>query len=372
MNPQQLILSGKRAREIVSSTNSPLIEERQRVLRSAVKDLLPNEDEIHGAVLEGCLFLLKAEESNVSNNLKSATISALNSQLRRSYNDQTVLKALCFAEGFSGIEDSQLSQSRVKAVQNSAPIEGLEMRSPTYSASESHSFIATSDTQASKMQSPHKWLVAGSILLAVMAVSVLGVVTLKLLETNNAIGGSDKEDRESDLRQRRSPESDITLKGSNSVDALRQSQLNMEDLGYAIGGQKIQLDLGSIKALPDSSNVSFKYKLGNENISSLADCGRREWMTYPEKQWHSPQSTATERMLSRVCDGFMSVGPDISSSGAAIVFDPPSNIRTTPNGAILCSITSKGTIPIQGKRGDWYETNYCGSLGFIHKGQLKF
>jgi len=150
------------------------------------------------------------------------------------------------------------------------------------------------------------------------------------------------------------------------------SNKKMEDLGYAVGGEKLQLDLASINPNPNSANISFRYSLGNESINSIADCGRREWMTLPERKLHSPKSAATERMLSRVCDAFRSGAPVISTSGAAIVFDPPSNIRTNPNGGILCSITSKGTIPIQGKRGDWYETDYCGSPGYIHKGQVRF
>lgn len=65
-------------------------------------------------------------------------------------------------------------------------------------------------------------------------------------------------------------------------------------------------------------------------------------------------------------------GAAVSSSGAAEVFDPPSNIRAYPNGKILCSVTVKGEIPVQGKFGDWYKTNYCGSTGYIHSSQLKF
>jgi hypothetical protein len=35
-------------------------------------------------------------------------------------------------------------------------------------------------------------------------------------------------------------------------------------------------------------------------------------------------------------------------------------------------VTSRGTIPIQGRQGDWYQTDYCGSPGFIHKEQIRF
>jgi hypothetical protein len=63
----------------------------------------------------------------------------------------------------------------------------------------------------------------------------------------------------------------------------------------------------------------------------------------------------------------------VTSDGAALVFDPPSNIRTAPAaGDILCSVTSKGAIRIQGKNGEWYETDHCGVPGFIHASQVRF
>ena len=64
--------------------------------------------------------------------------------------------------------------------------------------------------------------------------------------------------------------------------------------------------------------------------------------------------------------------PATSSSGSALVFDPPSNIRVSPNGDIICSVTSRGEIPIQRKYGEWYQTNYCGEPGFIHQSQIRF
>jgi len=372
MTLEKLRMSGARARQIVSDSKSALLDERQRILRSTIKDLLPDQEDIHGAVLEGCLFLLRVEVGSSSSRLGTAAISALTSQLRRTYNEQTVLEATCFAEGFIGIEESQTSLSRVEAPQNEDPIENREQTESVYST-ECYSSSPRIETQEAKMQSPHKLIVAGSLLIATMAVALLGVTTLKVIDVNNgADGSSEKEARNISPQENMSgPDGDI--KDINYTgNAIRQTPSSMEDLGNAVGGQKLQLDLSSIKAYPNSARISFRYSLGNEIIDSIADCGRREWMTLPERKWHSTQSAATERMLSRVCEAFRSGAPAISTSGAAIVFDPPSNIRTTPNGGILCSITSKGTIPIQGKRGDWYETDYCGSPGYIHKGQVRF
>ena len=365
-------MNGVRARQIIVNTKFTLKDDHQRVLRSAIKDLLPNQEDIHGAVLEGCLFVLKIEASSGSSRLETVRISALASHLRRTYNERTVLEAVCFAEGFLGIEESQTSLSSVEIPRNSDSTKNREQADSTYS-SESHSPIPRPEIQEVKMQGPQKLIIAGSLLIATVAVALLGVTTLKVLDANKEEDRNSKQESGNVSLQEDVPSSDSGNKDLRPIsNAIRQPQSNLEDLGYAVGGQRLQLDLASIKAYPNSARIDFRYSLGNENIISVADCGRREWMTLPERKWHSPQSAATERMLSRVCEAFRSDAPEISSSGAAIVFDPPSNVRTTPNGGILCSITSKGTIPIQGKRGDWYETDYCGSPGYIHKGQIRF
>jgi hypothetical protein len=58
--------------------------------------------------------------------------------------------------------------------------------------------------------------------------------------------------------------------------------------------------------------------------------------------------------------------------GVALVFDPPSNVRRTPNGSILCSINSQQTIKVGANQGGWYSTDACGSPGVIHFDQLRF
>ena len=62
----------------------------------------------------------------------------------------------------------------------------------------------------------------------------------------------------------------------------------------------------------------------------------------------------------------------------ARVFDPPSNIRVTPNGAIQCVIRSPRNVAILGptgvrdNNGSWYYTNACGRTGVIHSTQIRF
>lgn len=60
----------------------------------------------------------------------------------------------------------------------------------------------------------------------------------------------------------------------------------------------------------------------------------------------------------------------LENSTTALVFDPPSNIRSLPDGPVLCSVKDKVRIPLKGKEGDWWKTDYCGELGYIHDGQI--
>jgi hypothetical protein len=56
----------------------------------------------------------------------------------------------------------------------------------------------------------------------------------------------------------------------------------------------------------------------------------------------------------------------------AEIFDPPSNVRLTPGGDILCSVGERATIVIYRQLGDWYATDICGRDGFIHSSQIRF
>lgn len=56
----------------------------------------------------------------------------------------------------------------------------------------------------------------------------------------------------------------------------------------------------------------------------------------------------------------------------ALVFDPPSNIRFSPNGDVMCAVTSKGSIRIYDKVDGWYRTDACGLIGVIHESQISF
>jgi serine/threonine-protein kinase len=56
---------------------------------------------------------------------------------------------------------------------------------------------------------------------------------------------------------------------------------------------------------------------------------------------------------------------------SAVIFAPPSNIRATPNGNIICSIKKVTTIQVSTYTNEWYETYVCGTRGYIHKSQIR-
>ncbi|WP_246140398.1 hypothetical protein [Euhalothece natronophila] len=62
-----------------------------------------------------------------------------------------------------------------------------------------------------------------------------------------------------------------------------------------------------------------------------------------------------------------------SSQGVARVFDPPSNVRETPNGRIICSVRQVTMIDLYGSPSNgWYQTDVCGPMGYIHHSQIEF
>lgn len=67
----------------------------------------------------------------------------------------------------------------------------------------------------------------------------------------------------------------------------------------------------------------------------------------------------------------------ISIARTATVFDPPSNVRESPNGVIQCSVTKRTTIKILSSvgvyhnSGVWYYTDACGKKGVIHSSQVR-
>ena len=67
------------------------------------------------------------------------------------------------------------------------------------------------------------------------------------------------------------------------------------------------------------------------------------------------------------CDG----GDDSGDFVNVQVFAPPSNVRTSPNGSVKCTITRKQSIRVYVEpQAGWYSTEACGG-GWIHESQIR-
>lgn len=59
------------------------------------------------------------------------------------------------------------------------------------------------------------------------------------------------------------------------------------------------------------------------------------------------------------------------SPSELFVSNPPSNVRATPNGPIICVISDPQYIVSYGYGNGWYRTDVCGRIGFIHESQVR-
>ncbi len=139
-------------------------------------------------------------------------------------------------------------------------------------------------------------------------------------------------------------------------------------MGQAVTGASVNVDRCSIRQVSDRS-IDFTYYLGQMSIQAQAHCRENSWTTFHDGVTHRPQSTATQNMLNFVCDGYAGGG---GMTNSALVFNPPSNGRTAPNGPILCTIRTQRRINLYGSDGAWFYTDACGSMGMIHNSQIRF
>lgn len=139
--------------------------------------------------------------------------------------------------------------------------------------------------------------------------------------------------------------------------------------GIASTGQPVRVDVDSISRV-SHRRVNFVYYLGEEQVSAQANCESRSWKTFPENERHYPRSRATERMVNFVCS--QNQGYPSDNAQTVRVIDPPSNIRATPNGRVICTLPNRMNIQVFDAVGSWYRTNACGQTGYIHSGQIRF
>jgi hypothetical protein len=100
-----------------------------------------------------------------------------------------------------------------------------------------------------------------------------------------------------------------------------------------------------------------------------------------ERQRLAKEKANLEKEKKQVADTKNATPPDVDTEiwngDIWQVHNPPSNVRVSPDGKILCTISKKtkinlrGTSNIKDKNGEWLYTDVCGKIGFIHSSQIQ-
>ena len=122
---------------------------------------------------------------------------------------------------------------------------------------------------------------------------------------------------------------------------------------------------------PDK-NATAEQKNDNDNLAE----NLKQQQSKLEKE---KQKLADERkILEAKKKEAAQISPN-SNTETATITDPPTNIRSTPNGAIICVIKQRGasvnilgSTGIRDNNGTWYYTDACGRQGVIHSSQIRF
>lgn len=123
-------------------------------------------------------------------------------------------------------------------------------------------------------------------------------------------------------------------------------------------------------ALRFSPNGQSRAGLDNGNTVELLQDGPGDWRYV---RVLDGSNRRVDRLEGWVNSNYLTCG-GVDDSGDFVnvrVFDPPSNIRTSPTGSVKCTITRKQTIRVYvDDRGGWYSTTACGG-GWIHESQIR-
>lgn len=167
--------------------------------------------------------------------------------------------------------------------------------------------------------------------------------------------------------------------------ALQPAQAEMVVLGTASTGETVTLDTDSVsKGTPAGTGlfITATYYLDNERINARISCRYKSWFVEGDSTEYTPQSQATRNLISTACAiAFNNQARQSNQSQQSqqtrertwIVYNPPSNVRYSPNGEILCTIRNVTRVWLYGNPVDgWYRTPACeGADGWIHESQIK-
>lgn len=128
----------------------------------------------------------------------------------------------------------------------------------------------------------------------------------------------------------------------------------------------------SISNDKSNKNASPEQKSGNDNLAQ--NLKERQDKLDKDKQKLEDERKALEAKKKETPTPPQSP-PNLRT---ATVIDPPTNIRLSPNGTVLCIVRQRTTVNILGStgfsdnNGTWYYTDACGRQGVIHSSQIRF
>jgi hypothetical protein len=120
-----------------------------------------------------------------------------------------------------------------------------------------------------------------------------------------------------------------------------------------------------------NKNASPEQKSDNDNLAQ----NLKEQQDKLEKE---KQKLADERKSLETKKKQVEQTSPTAEPRSATIIDPPTNIRLSPNGTILCVVKQRTTVNITGttnvsdNNGTWFYTDACGKQGVIHSSQIKF
>jgi hypothetical protein len=167
-----------------------------------------------------------------------------------------------------------------------------------------------------------------------------------------------------------SPALTVSQPALSNVVGSRQDR-SWEDMGTASTGETVRLTFDSIQVtvrslgLPKFPTYFFQYKIGQDHVYAVTGCDGTFSISTDGDHYDTPrrpESEATQKMLDRVCSAWVR---------SAEVFSPPSNVRMSPNGEIICTLQETQSITTYGYYDDWLYTSACGKLGLIHSSQIR-
>jgi hypothetical protein len=127
-----------------------------------------------------------------------------------------------------------------------------------------------------------------------------------------------------------------------------------------------------------SAEATTSASLANTNASASADLSNADETSVRTAELDTAESdiaeldTADNEAADNEAASLIPLNSAEPAVQTALVFDPPSNVRASPNGEILCSVDASTYINIYENSGSWYRTDACGQIGVIDSSQIRF